>query len=154
MDEPRKKALPRRTKGIGFPGTDSYEGAAEVLDEEGSPTVGGSKVWCENCQTFHQLDGSGEVIEDGPTQPAGVAVPINQLQTILEARQSAASNNRAFGWPTGTVRAILALSGFFALFAGVALGLLVAGTEGAQVAGSILGPPAGAGLGFYFNKRD
>jgi len=85
--------------------------------------------------------------------PTIQAVRPDQLQTFLDARKNAASDSRAFGWPAGTVRAILALSGVLALSVGVVVGLLVAGTEGAQTAGGILGPLAGAGLGFYFNTR-
>ena len=64
-----------------------------------------------------------------------------------------AKDDRAFGWPTGTVRAVLCgiLLGGFVL--GVIAGLIFAGIDGATTAGSILGPPAGSGTSFYFMNR-
>ena len=84
--------------------------------------------------------------------PGPRTVNSEELKTMLGMPKEAAED-RAFGWPTGTVRAVLCgilLGGFVA---GVLVGLIFAGIDGATTAGSILGPPAGSGTSFYFMNR-
>lgn len=61
--------------------------------------------------------------------------------------------DRAFGWPTGTVRAILAISLVLGLIGVIVLGLYLDGSNGAAQAGSVMGGPAGGGTAYYFANR-
>jgi hypothetical protein len=62
-------------------------------------------------------------------------------------------SDRAFGWPTGTVRAVLAIILVLSLVAGVALGLWLDGGTGAAQGGGVMAGPASAAVTHYFNTR-
>jgi hypothetical protein len=85
--------------------------------------------------------------------PAGVrTVTGSELKSMLGMPKEH-KEERAFGWPTGSVRAAICLLLVSGLIAGVAIGAWAAGSDGAQAAGATLGTPAGAATSYYFTKR-
>lgn len=70
------------------------------------------------------------------------------------AMPSEHKEDRAFGWPTGTVRACLAIMLVVGLVGGVGVGLWLDGGTGAAQGGGVMSGPAGAAVTHYFTTRN
>lgn len=58
----------------------------------------------------------------------------------------------AFGWPTGSVRALIVIICLLSLVVGVVLGLWLGGVQGGTTAAAVMSPHTSAGVGYYFGQ--
>ena len=86
--------------------------------------------------------------------PASLFQQLTQSASAIGREPVEASDSRAFGWPTGTVRAVLALALVTFWAVGTIVSYALDGPDGAQMMASILSAPAGTAIGFYYMKKE